>query len=94
MEVEEPIRVSPPPMSPAMSPRCLSPVLLDVGSRERPRPPRGLNLIISGRAYVIIIGQEETTTSDPSTATHFAFFGGKRFSYVRYPPTIAPPLVI
>jgi hypothetical protein len=93
MEVEEPIRVSPPPMSPAMSPRCLSPVLLDVGSRERPRPPRGLNLIISGLT-VIIIGQEETTTSDPSTATHFAFFGGKRFSYVRYPPTIAPPLVI
>ena len=69
MEVEEPIRVSPPPMSPAMSPRCLSPVLLDVGSRERPRPPRGLNLIISGLT-VIIIGQEETaTTSDPSTAT-------------------------
>ena len=93
MEVEEPIRVSPPPMSPAMSPRCLSPVLLDVGSRERPRPPRGLNLIISGLT-VIINGQEETTTSDPSTATHFAFFGGKRFSYVRYPPTIAPPLVI
>ena len=92
MEVEEPIRVSP-PMSPAMSPRCLSPVLPDVGSRERPRPPRGLNLIISGLT-VIIIGQEETTTSDPSTATHFAFFGGKRFSYVRYPPTIAPPLVI
>jgi hypothetical protein len=91
MEVEEPIRVS--PMSPAMSPRCLSPVLPDVGSRERPRPPRGLNLIISGLT-VIIIGQEETTTSDPSTATHFAFFGGKRFSYVRYPPTIAPPLVI
>ena len=89
--VEEPLRVS--PMSPAMSPRCLSPVLPDVGSRERPRPPRGLNLIISGLT-VIIIGQEETTTSDPSTATHFAFFGGKRFSYVRYPPTIAPPLVI
>jgi hypothetical protein len=60
-----------------------------------PGPPRcrGLNLIISGLT-VIIIGQEETTTSDPSTATHFAFFGGKRFSYVRYPPTIAPPLVI
>ena len=91
MEVEEPIRVS--PMSPAMSPRCLSQVLPDVGSRERPRPPRGLNLIISGLT-VIIIGQEETTTSDPSMATHFAFFGGKRFSYVRYPPTIAPPLVI
>jgi hypothetical protein len=71
-------------------------VSCDVSSMSLlPGPPRcrGLNLIISGLT-VIIIGQEETTTSDPSTATHFAFFGGKRFSYVRYPPTIAPPLVI